>query len=378
MLKLALIRKTSMENLMNHRMGTVILLAASALASIPAYRLSAQGQRGDYVSEASFLFGTWSPKSREHSPAAMATAAQAFLDSLNVEQRKLAMHSLDSPERRAWTNLPPREDAGGIRIGLLDEAQVKSLCDLMATLFSEKGYKKMIDIMLADDQLTDPARPRPGFGTDYFSVVLFGKPSATDPWAFQLDGHHIGVNISLSGDHYSMSPSFIGTQPEAFELSKDVIRPLAAEIDAAFRLVSSLNDDQRRAAVIRPQRGQIVTGPGNDDRVPEVAGVCCASFSDSQKQLVMELIGQWTGNMPARPAGQRLAEIRTELDQTFFSWNGAITPGSDISWRIQGPSVIIEYACQEMGGNPQNHLHTMYRNPRDEYGRQIPPDQARK
>ena len=35
------------------------------------------------------------------------------------------------------------------------------------------------------------------------------------------------------------------------------------------------------------------------------------------------------------------------------------------------PSLIIEYACQDLGGNPLDHLHTMYRDPTNEYGRQL-------
>ena len=30
--------------------------------------------------------------------------------------------------------------------------------------------------------------------------------------------------------------------------------------------------------------------------------------------------------------------------------------------------MIIEYACQDLGGRPLNHLHSMYRNPENEYG----------
>ena len=54
--------------------------------------------------------------------------------------------------------------------------------------------------MLADDQLFEGGNPRPGFGTENFFVVLFGEPSATEPWGFQLDGHHLGLKLSMHGD----------------------------------------------------------------------------------------------------------------------------------------------------------------------------------
>ena len=333
--------------------------------------LAAQSDRPDYISDASFVVGTHEPASREHTPAAMASAAQALLDSLDDEQRAAVNLSLDDRERREWTNLPARPDAGGLRMGLMSDNQVRAVCDLMGTLLSQSGYAKMRDIMLADDQLVSPGRPRPGFGTEWFSVVVFGEPSETEPWSFQLDGHHIGINVSVEGDQLTMSPSFIGTQPEAFDLGERQVRPLAGEIDGAFELVDSLNDDQRRAAVIRPDRGRIVTGPGADGEIPQTAGVAGSDLDDEQQELLVELISQWTGNMPEPHASKRLAEIRDEIDEVHFSWNGAVEPGSDISYRIQGPSVIIEYACQDLGGNPTDHLHTMYRNPQNEYGGQI-------
>ncbi len=332
----------------------------------------AQGERSEYISDASYLVGTWEPGQREHTPESMAAAGQAFLDSLTAEQRQQVNLPIDDPERRQWTNLPPRPDAGGIRLGLLDETQLRAACNLLAELLSERGYHKMRDIMLADDQLVRPGRPGPGFGTEHFSLVLFGTPSASEPWGVQLDGHHIGLNVSLTGDALTLSPSFIGTQPESFELGSRSIRPLTGEIDGAFELVARLSDDQRREAILRPRRGQILTGPGKDNRVPEVAGVSGSTFSDDQKELLLKLIGYWIGDLPPEHADQRMAEIEAEIDQIHFAWNGAIEPGSDISYRIQGPSLIIEYACQDMGGNPQDHLHTMYRDPTNEYGGQIP------
>lgn len=352
--------------------GLRLIFVVCVLVFLQPNSLQGQDERSQYISDASFIVGTYDPESRDHSPEAMAEAAMAFLKTLDAEQSKKVSHALDSSERRLWTNLPAREDAGGIRLGLLNEVQVKAVCDLMASLFSEQGYDKMCNIMLADDQLVNVDRRQPGFGTEYFSVVIFGQPSTTEPWAFQLDGHHIGVNVAISGNKYSMSPSFIGTQPHVYKLASREIRPLAGEIEFAYKLVDSLTDDQRRAAIISPRRGQIITGPGTDDQVPEVTGVSCETFTDTQKETLLELIGQWTGDMPTAHAEKCMTEIKSTIDQIHFSWNGAIKPGSDISYRIQGPTVIIEYSCQGMGGNPLDHLHTMYRNPTDEYGKQIP------
>jgi len=339
---------------------------------IGATAASSHGQTAsDFVSDASYVVGTYQPTSRDHSPQAMASAANAFLESLDDDLRQRAALALDHQERREWTNLPARAGAGGLRLGDCSDTQVKAFCDLMGTLFSEQGYHKMCSIMLADDQLLRGGRPRPGFGTEEFSVVVFGKPSPNGPWAFQLDGHHVGVNLAIQGSKLTMSPSFIGTQPEAFHIATKKYRPLAGEIDGAFQLVNSLDDAQRKQAIVKPKRGSIKTGPGNDANVPEPEGVSCATFSETQKEMLLSLIEEWVNDLPPEQAEQRLRKLRNEIDQTFFAWQGPTIAVSDVSYTIQGPSLIIEYACQNLGGNPLDHLHTMYRDPTNEYGKQI-------
>lgn len=329
------------------------------------------GNRSDYVSDASQTIATYVPESFENSPEIAATAAKRFLNTFDDDQKSRVKHPIDSPERRLWTNLPARANAGGIRLGDCSQKQIEAFCDLMATLFSKHGYEKMRNIMLADDQLLTNGQARTGFGTENFSVVIFGEPSTTDPWAFQLDGHHVGVNVSLTGEKLTMSPSFIGTQPQTFEISGKKFRPLTGEIDDAYRLVNSLSDDQRKQAVIRDRRDKIATGPGFDNQVPKPQGLSCKTMNDEQQEILLTLIDQWVSDLPVAHAKQRMEQIKKELGETTFAWNGAIRKSSDISYIIQGPSLIIEYACQDLGGNPQQHLHTMYRNPQNEYGLQI-------
>ncbi len=40
-----------------------------------------------------------------------------------------------------------------------------------------------------------------------------GTPSATEPWGWQLDGHHLIINYFVLGDQVVMTPSFFGSEP---------------------------------------------------------------------------------------------------------------------------------------------------------------------
>ncbi len=361
-----------LERLGEFKLNGFIMVSSIAMAFLLSTgAVTAQEDRNDYVSDASFLIGTYQPAPSDHSPESMATTGKRFLQSLDEKLRERISHPIDGPERRKWTNLPADPNAGGVPLGELNDTQVKSFCDLMASLLSQQGYRKMCDIMLADDQLLPGGRPRRGFGTETFAVVIFGEPSISDPWAFQLDGHHIGVNVSITGDQVTLSPSFIGTQPETFTIGSKSIRPLAGEIDDAFKLAGSLSEEQFRQALLGPKRGQIIAGPGRDGKVPSPRGLSCGVLDANQKENLILLISHWVNLLPPKHAEPRMKQLLEELDQMHFGWRGPRQPASDVSYIIQGPSLIIEYACQDLGGNPQDHLHTMYRDPTNEYGKQL-------
>ncbi len=327
--------------------------------------------RADFVSDASHVVGTFAPTDTDYSPESMAAAGTTFVESLSGDLRKRGVLETNDPERKEWTNLPPQPGAGGVRMGELNAVQTKSACNLMAAILSKSGYQKMCGIMLGDDQLLTGGRARSGFGTEQFSIMVFGTPSATEPWAVQLDGHHIGLNVSIHGADVGLSPSFIGAQPESFEIAGRKFRPYAGETDDAYALIATLSDDQRRQAVISPKRGFIRTGPGADGEELKPEGVECGGFDATQEEKLKKLIWNWVGILPPAHAKNRMEQVMGEFDKMRFSWNGETDPRSDVSWTIQSPTLIIEFSCQEMGGNPLNHLHSMYRDPTAEYGRQI-------
>jgi hypothetical protein len=89
--------------------------------------------------------------------------------------------------------------------------------------------------------------------------------------------------------------------------------------------------------------------------------------------MLVDLIAEWSGIVHESAAAARMAEIRTGLDQTWFAWSGPTTHAEGRSgtsyYRIQGPSLVIEYAPQPLGGDPTQHVHTIYRDPTNDYGR---------
>ena len=83
--------------------------------------------------------------------------------------------------------------------------------------------------------------------------------------------------------------------------------------------------------------------------------------------MLLDLIREWASMMNDAYAEPRMAEITTNLPQTYFAWSGPTTNGSASYFRIQGPTLVIEYAPQ--GGI--DHIHTIYRDPTNDYGRKL-------
>ena len=309
----------------------------------------------------------------DHSPAAQAKAANTFLALLNAEQKAHTLFPLDSKERQNWTNLAPKEIEQGARLGDLNEAQLNAALTLLATTLSEQGFHQVWSIPLADDQLNTKGRKRPGFGAEDYRLVLFGTPDAEKPWALQFDGHHLAINLTIKGEQMSLSPSFLGTQPHSFKVGETEVRPLQPLADLAHTLILSLPDELQKHAIISPKRGRIHTAAGKDGVIPPAKGVNVSQFDKEQKEKLMLLISSYVQALPTHASEKRILQLRQELDQMRFSWSGPTAHKSDISYYIQGPALIIEYACQSVGGNPLDHIHAMYRDPTNEYGKKFTP-----
>ena len=49
------------------------------------------------------------------------------------------------------------------------------------------------------------------YGEGKYWLSIMGTPSTTEPWGWQLDGHHLVVNYFVIGDQVVMTPTFMGS-----------------------------------------------------------------------------------------------------------------------------------------------------------------------
>src|SRR5262249_38095003 len=245
---------------------------------------------------------------------------------------------------------------------------------LVAAALSRDGYQKVLDIMNGDEVLKNSGGGQTGgrqgaggvrFGLDEYYIALLGAPSTTSPWMIQFGGHHLAINVTIAGSNNVMTPSLPAAQPAKYTLNGQTVRPLGKENDKGFALINSLTAAQQKQAILNYQVRDLVLGPGEDGKVIQPEGIVASALDPRQQAMLLDLALEWVGILNEEGAAAKMAEIKANIPRTYFAWSGATTNGGLAYYRIQGPTLVIEYAPQQ---GDVNHIHTIYRDPTNDYG----------
>jgi hypothetical protein len=334
------------------------------------------------------------------------TAANTFVSTLDERQRQKVLFAFDDEQqRKRWSNLPtgavPR---AGIGLKDMTSAQRSAAMALVASALSPRGFEKVQQIMEGDEvnKTTEgngppsgrgpggpppggPNRPRPPFGRggnggqmfgkDLYYISILGTPSEKNPWMLQFGRHHLALNITIAGERGILTPTLTGAQPALYKLNGKTVRPLGQESDKALALLGALDESQRKQAILNYRVADLVLGPGQDGKTIQPEGLKASNMNEKQRAMLVGVIAEWAGIIHDSEATARMAELKSDLNETWFAWSGPTTaePRHNITayYRIQGPHLVIEYAPQKLGGDPAMHVHTMYRDPTNDYGRKL-------
>lgn len=302
---------------------------------------------------------------------AVAIAAADFLAQLDERQREAAVLPYDSDLIRNWSNLPPgvlRFERNGVRIGDLDETQQEALHDFLAAAMSPYGYATVTAVIAAEGVLEESARARRvGWSADNYWLAFFGEPSPMDAWRWQFGGHHLAINMSVRDGRISMSPTFLGIEPARFADAEGTHAPFMDRVDAGLAVINSLEGHRWAEALLHEHPNALQSGTGPVGFVP-FEGASLESFSAEQRQAVLDAAALWVKLMPEHSAQIRLKEIEAELEQAYFGWHGPTDGTGSIYYIIHGDTVLIEFSTEDPLGAAEGHLHSIYRDPTNEYG----------
>jgi hypothetical protein len=257
----------------------------------------------------------------------------------------------------------------------LNAAQRSAAMALVSSALSQKGFEKVQQIVEGDEVLKTGDGNNPMFGKDLYYISILGKPSEKDPWMIQFGGHHLALNITIAGERGILTPTLTGAQPALYRNGGKTVRPLGGESDKALALLNALDDAQKKQAILSYKLADLVLGPGQDGKTIQPEGLKATAMNEKQRAMLLDLISEWTSIIHDSAAAARMAEMKADIAETWFAWSGPASAelGKNITayYRIQGPHLVIEYAPQTLGGDPSLHVHTMYRDPTNDYGRGV-------
>lgn len=286
----------------------------------------------------------------------------------------VAVLELEDSRRANWSNLPPgsvRFERNGVRIVDLDLEQTDALHHFLAVALSRAGYEVVTGIVRAEDALAESrGGDRSRFSAENYWLAFFGEPSDQAPWGWQFGGHHLAVNVTVVEGRSYLSPTFLGIEPATFVHGNATVAPLEPFANAGRAVISALDGEAKALATLVSGPNGLQTGAGRDGVVPEIQGAAAGDWSAEQQQVLLDAIGLWVGVLDAASAQARMEEIWGELDALHFTWHGEVD-GGPIYFRIQGPSLIIEFSTEGRLGGGGPHYHSVYRDPSNEYGRGV-------
>ena len=301
--------------------------------------------------------------------AGIVAATNQFLASLDeAQRRKVVFDFKDDAQRRRWSNLPNAIfKRQGLRMGDLTQPQREAVLGILAAAFSSQGYEKVLQIVDADE-LLKKSSGETMFGRDEYHISFLGQPSTSEPWMIQFGGHHLGLNITLVGEQRTLRPAIPARSPQfTSSMARRSARSATRPTKRSLCLARSTNrNGSRRSSASRCAIWCL--GPGRDGQTIQPEGIKGSALSEKQRDMLLDLASEWTGILHEAAAKAKLDEMQKNIAETWFAWSGPTEKGSAAYFRIQGPTVVIEYAPQRLGGDATKHIHTIYRDPTNDYG----------
>jgi Protein of unknown function (DUF3500) len=135
-------------------------------------------------------------------------AANTFLASLTRDEQAIARFDVDSSEWRNWSNIHPYLCRHGVCLDDLNDQQKNDALALVRAGLSAAGYETARNVMKLNEHIREITGRDAEYGEWYYWLSIFGMPSTTAPWGWQIDGHHLIVNCFVLGDQLVITPTF--------------------------------------------------------------------------------------------------------------------------------------------------------------------------
>jgi len=311
-------------------------------------------------------------------------AAEKFIASLSSVQLAHTMFPIDDAKWRKWMN-QHFYLSQGLCFQEMSAEQRDLAFGLMRASLSQSGFELTRNIMRLNETLAELSDDHEFLGEWLYYVSIFGKPSATEPWGWQLDGHHAIINYFVLGDQVVMTPHFFGSEPVKAPSGKyKGLTILQQEQSDGLAMLRALPAAQQKQAVLNFSKtgNNNLTEAFKDNVVLDYAGARASDFDSGTKKRLTELVHLYVANMPEGQARVKMDQVTKHMDNTWFAWIGDSKNDSAFYYRVQSPVILIEFDHQrpanlrKFAKDPdkptQQHVHCVVRTPNgNDYGKDL-------
>src|SRR5262249_60791318 len=94
-------------------------------------------------------------------------------------------------------------------------------------------------------------------------------------------------------------------------------------------------------------------------------------MTEKQRTTLQKLIKSYAERMPPDIAEMELKQVNEAgFDKIHFAYAGGTEPGEAYTYRIQGPTFVIEFlnVQADSARNPANHIHSAWRTIKGDFG----------
>lgn len=322
--------------------------------------------------------GLFSLRETGVSTAPILDAARRFLDALG-DGRTGALFPIDSDAWRRWSNIHPFAMRHGAMLEGLTEDQRQRALAVVESGLTDAGFRTARDIMRLNESIGEITGRFDEYGEWVYWLSIFGEPSPSEPWGWQIDGHHLIINCLVVGDQVVMTPMFMGSEPVSIDFGKYAgTRVFEAEERAGPAFMRTLTEEQRAMAVLSQDLPpEVFTTAFRDNFELRYEGIRFDQLSSAQQASLLDLIGVYINRMRPGHAGVKMAEVREHLGSTYFAWMGGFDDDSVFYYRVHNPVLLIEFDHQrgialDNDFPSRQHIHTVVRTPNgNDYGKDL-------
>ncbi|HEX5270690.1 MAG TPA: DUF3500 domain-containing protein, partial [Gemmataceae bacterium] len=186
-------------------------------------------------------------------------------------------------------------------------------------------------------------------------------------------GHHLSLNFTLDkGKVISDTPAFFGANPAVWIAGpKKGTEVLPEAEDYAKELFKSLDDDQKKVALQKERFPEIEEAAKTPTTVGAPKGLSAAKMNEKQRDLLQKLIKGYADRLPPDIAKSELDGVKEGgFDNVTFAYQGGLAQGEKHTYRVQGPSFVIEFlnVQEDSAKNPADHIHSGWRSLKNDFG----------